>query len=222
MLSDKESADIFDRKPISLNNEPARRALQQLVDFIYTYKYSPFEVTRFDEYNSYLYANASNAVFLRGWVGYHKQYKAFLRDTSHIADMEIAPLPHFEGHTTSGVFGGWSLMISKFSNRKEEAQKFIQFMFEKENQEILYNVGGYLPINSEVYSDSAFTSQHKELGRIQQYLSWGKHRPFLEDYTKLSEVMSRHFHKALTNEISVQKALQAASKQINDERNAAQ
>ena len=220
MLSDEESSIIFDRRPISLNNEAARRALQQLVDLIHRYKYSPYDVTRFDEYNSYLYANASNAVFLRGWVGFHKQYKWFLKDTSHIADMEIAPLPHFKGHTTSGVFGGWSLMISKFSNRKEEARKFIEFMFEKENQEILYNVGGYLPINSEVYRDTAFTKEHKELARIQQYFSWGRHRPFLEDYTKLSEVMSRHFHRALKNEISVQKALQAASKQINDEGNA--
>ena len=218
MLSVKEGEEIFKSSNVNLNVKPARRALKQLVDLIYTYKYSPPEVTRLDEYNSYLYANENNAVFLRGWIGYHKQYKNFLKDTTNISNMEIAPLPHFEGNNTSSVFGGWSLMISKFSNRKEEAKKFIDFMFQKENQEILYDEGGYLPINTQVYSDTAFLNKHKELIQIQKLLSWGKHRPFLENYTRLSEIMSRYFHQALTGEISVDEALASATKQINNER----
>jgi multiple sugar transport system substrate-binding protein len=218
MLSDEESDDLFYKNNINLNTKSAERALNNLVGFIHSYKYSPFDVTRFDEYNSYLYANENNAVFLRGWVGYHKQYKNFLKDTSNISNMEIAPLPHYKGINTSGIFGGWSLMISKFSSRKEEAQKFINFMFEKENQEILYEEGGYLPINTQVYSDSLFLNKHKELVQIQKLLVWGKHRPFLENYTRLSEIMSRYFHKALKGEISVKEALNSASKQINNEK----
>lgn len=218
MLSNEESQSIFQKSEINLNTPPASRALKQLVDFIYTYKFSPYEVTRFDEYNSYIYANENNAVFLRGWVGFHKQYKGFLEDTSNIANMEIAPLPHFKENNTSSVFGGWSLMISKFSNRKEEALKFINFMFQKENQQILYEEGGYLPINTEVYDDSMYIKKHKELLQIQKLLSWGKHRPFLENYTRLSEIMSRSFHKALKNEVSVDEALTLASKQINNEK----
>ncbi len=108
MLSNQESDKIFYNKPINLDVPPAKRALNQLVDFINKYKFSPPEVTRFDEFNSYLYANANNAVFLRGWVGYHKQYKSFLKDTSNVSKMGIAPMPHFKGVNTSSVFGGWS------------------------------------------------------------------------------------------------------------------
>ena len=218
LLSPEESENIFQKDNIDLNTAAAKKALQLLVDFIYADKFSPYEVTQFDEYNSYIYANEKDAVFLRGWVGYHKQYKDFLKDTSNVSNMEIAPLPHFKGNNTSGVFGGWSLMISKFSNRKEEALKFINFMFEKENQEILYEDGGYLPINTEVYRDSMFIKKHKELAQIERLLQWGKHRPFLENYTKLSEIMSRYFHKALKNEISVNEALTSASLQINNEK----
>jgi multiple sugar transport system substrate-binding protein len=218
LLSDEESDSIFYKTPINLNTPPTTRALQQLVDFIYRYKISPYEVTQFDEYNSYLYANSHNAVFLRGWLGYHKQYKSFLADTSNAVNMEIAPLPHFQGNRTSSVFGGWSLMISKFSNRKEEAIKFINFMFQKENQEILYEEGGFLPINNEVYQDSIYLNKHPELSKIQDLLLWAKHRPSLENYTRLSEVMSRYFHKALKNEMSVREALISASAQVNNEK----
>lgn len=218
LLSEKESENIFYKEPIILNKEPARKALQQLVDFIHKYNFSPIEVTRFDEFASYIYANENNAVFLRGWVGFHKQYKKFLKDSSHIIDMAIAPLPHFEGNKSSGVFGGWSLMISKFSDRKEEAIKFIKFMFEKENQKILYEEGGVIPVNEEVFRDANYLKDHKELLQIQKLLQWGKHRPFLENYTRISEIMSRQFHKALKKEISVSDALDFASQQINNEK----
>lgn len=218
MLSDKESRDIFKNNMVDFTSPAANKALKQLVDLIYRYKASPMEVTGFDEYKSYIYANEKNAVFLRGWIGYNKQYKNFLKDTSTAGKMEIAPLPHFKGNNTSSVFGGWSLMISRFSERKEEALKFIEFMFQKENQEILYDYGGLLPINAEVYKDTVYLNKHRELYQIQRLLSWAKNRPVLENYTQLSEIMSRWFHRALCNEIPVGEALNAASKQINREK----
>jgi len=166
LLSEEESNKIFNNYRINLKTEAAHRALKQLVDLIHRYKYSPYEVTRMDEYLSYLYANDNNAVFLRGWVGFNKQYKNFLKDTSNVKNLAIAPLPHFKGCSTSGVFGGWSLMISKFSNRKEEALQFIKFMFEKENQKILYEEGGVIPVNEEVFNDSLYLKNHTELVQI--------------------------------------------------------
>ncbi len=229
MLSDEESERIFrsdaaGRDPllassggsrIQLDTLPARRALQTMVDMIHTYRFSPVDVTRFDEPASYLYAMEHNAVFLRGWAGFHTQYRDLLTDTSKIADMDIAPVPHFDGHTTSSVFGGWCLMISKFSERKAEALSFIDFMFQKENQEILYEDGGYLPVNKEVYRDAAFLTSHPRLGQASKLQKWGRHRPFLENYTELSGIMARYFHQALADEISVKDALAAASNQIN-------
>lgn len=218
MISTEESGKIFGGNRIELNVPETKRALQQLVDLVHTHKFSPYDVTRFDELNSYLYANEQNAVFLRGWVGYHKQYKNFLADTSNIPNLEIAPLPHFKNHSTSSVYGGWSLMISQFSSRKEEALKFIAFMFQKENQQLLYDEGGYLPVNTMVYEDSAYLASHPELAHIQRLMKWGRHRPSLENYTRISEIMSRLFHKALKKEISVDEALALASKQINNEK----
>ena len=75
-----------------------------------------------------------------------------------------------------------------------------------------------MPINTEVYTDSLYLEKHKELAQIQKLLAWGKHRPFLENYTRLSEILSHSFHKALKNEITVDEALARATKQINNEK----
>ncbi|MFH1196213.1 MAG: extracellular solute-binding protein [bacterium] len=218
MVPENESNDVFNNYPINLNTPPIKAGLQRLVDFIHTYNFSPFAVTKLDEYNSYIYSNENNAVFLRGWIGYHKQYKRFLRDTSTAVNMEIAPLPHLKDNITSSVLGGWCLMISKFSNNKEEALKFVDFMFEKENQKILYEDGGVIPTNNEVFEDKVFVSEHPELVQIKKMLAWGKHRPFLENYTRISEIMALYFHKALKKEISVEEAVNSVSKQINSEK----
>ncbi len=218
LLTEKEIDDLFYNKTIDLDKEPARKSLQQLVDFIHKYKFTPKEVTRFDEFLSYLYTNENNAVFLRGWIGFHKQYKKFLKDTSNVKNMEVAPLPHFKGNNSSGVFGGWCLMISKFSNSKEEALKFIKFMFQKENQKILYEEGGVIPVNEEIFEDTLYLKNHKDLLQVKELLKWGKHRPLLKNYTRISEIMSHMFHKALKKEINVADALRLATMQINAEK----
>ncbi len=232
MLNDRESAKIFYQQSgdfrdpyatpstgsrMDLVTHSAERALQLMVNFVHSYKFSPAAVTQFDEFKSFRYAVDHDALFLKGWVGYPVQYRSLLspEDAAKIPEMGIAPMPHFEGDSTSSVFGGWSLMISKFSNRKSEALKFIRFMFEKENQEILYNYGGYLPVNDSVYQDDSFLGKHKRLVEAYRMLKWGRYRPFLQDYTRLSEIMAKYFHRALMNEISVKDALVQASKQIN-------
>ncbi|NLT50154.1 MAG: extracellular solute-binding protein [Ignavibacteria bacterium] len=218
LLSPAEMNNIFYGKNINLDNYSVKRSLNLMSDFINKYKYSPLNVLKFDETRSYFYTNANDAVFLRGWIGYHKQYKRQLPDTSKLKYLEIAPMPHFEGEKTASVFGGWNLMISKTSSRKEESVKFLKFMFEKESQEILYETGGMLPVNNEVYSDTNFTKKHPELLRIKEILKWGKHRPSLENYTKISEIITHFFHLALKNEISVDDAILVATEKINKEK----
>jgi len=215
MLSKDQSDKIFLENPFNLHTDYSSRALQQMVDFIYKYKFTPTNVTDYDDFTAYINGYEKNAVFQRGWIGFPKHFKEYLKDTTKIKNMHLAPLPHFEGNKTSSVFGGWSLMISKFSERKEEALKFILFLFEKENQIILYEKGGYLPVNTDVYSDSLFMAKNEELKTLIEIIPWAKHRPFIENYTRLSKIMSKQFHKALRSEITVSEALDKVNEKIN-------
>jgi len=218
MLTNEESDSMFLGNKINLNTASAVRVLRDLVDFIYKYKFTPLEVTKFDEYASYAYANEKDAVTLRAWLGYDKQYKGLLSDTSKIRLFGIAPLPHYKHSNTSAVLGGWCLMVSKYSPRQEEALKFVKFMFDVESQKLLYEYGGYLPVNMKVYSDSAYIKSYPELLQWLELLKWGRHRPQLSNYTRISEIMARAFHRVLRKEISVESALKLATTQINEEK----
>jgi multiple sugar transport system substrate-binding protein len=218
MLSAEESAVIFDGDQVNLNTEAAQKGLQLMVDLIYRYKLTPPVITEFDGYKSYIYANRHDAIFLRGWTGFHKHYVNDVSDTSKIKYALLAPLPHFKGRPASSVFGGWNLMISKNSTKKEEAVKFLKFTFRREIQQILYTKGGFIPINLDVYSNPAFITKYKELNDIKKIIESGRHRPFKENYTKISDIMSLYLHKALIRELNVEEALDNATQAINSKR----
>ena len=109
-------------------------------------------------------------------------------------------------------------MISKNSTKRDACLKFLKFAFRKDIQQILYALGGYIPVNKEVYDDYDYMDKHRGLTYILKLFEWGRHRPYKESYTKISDIMSIYLHKALKNEMGVQEALITASQAINSQR----
>jgi multiple sugar transport system substrate-binding protein len=110
---------------------------------------------------------------------------AIAKDQLIFRNLRRAPLPHLKGTNPGSVFGGWNLMVSKFSSRIPEAVKFAQFLVSEEAQKIMFENGGYLPVNRKIYTDSSYTNLHPELLFYFQLLQNGVHRPFLEQYTTI-------------------------------------
>jgi multiple sugar transport system substrate-binding protein len=86
----------------------------------------------------------------------------------------------------------------------------------EESQKIMYEEGGYLPITKALYEDAEFIKKHPELEFFESLYKNGVHRPFLESYTNVSDILSFYLNKAIKKEISVDEALQEATKKIND------
>jgi len=107
-------------------------------------------------------------------------------------------------------------MVSKFSERIPEVIKFIKFLLTEEAQIIMYESGGYLPINKRLYQDSAFISKHTELKFFEGLYKTGVHRPFIEGYTNVSDILSYYLNMAIKKEITVDEALSEATKKINE------
>jgi len=205
----------FKGDTINLNTPIALKALNLLVDLVNNYGFVPKEVDSFDEFQCYLYALENDVPFFRGWPGLKQQYYGKIRNYKKIDGIKVAPLPHFKGIKSSPVFGGWNLMIPNYSNKKSAAVEFIRFVLKNENQLILYEKSGFLPVSKHVYSDSANPLVASELKFFRKQLDRGFHRPFLADYTKISDIISFFVHRAIKSELPAEEALIEATRLIN-------
>ena len=151
-----QNQTLFSSDSVQLNTPEAMRILQLLVDMVHRYRMTPTIVTKYDELQCYLYGLRNDALFFRGWPGFLRHHRHVLEDSSKLQCLEKAPLPHFRGGRPAFVFGGWNLMISKYSTKTKAAIKFIKFAQRQENQKMMFQQGGYLPIIRSVYSDSLF------------------------------------------------------------------
>lgn len=214
-LSSDENHHIFDGDSVQLNSFQVRRGLTLLYNMINTWKFTPAVVLEFDELKSLNYALDNDALFLRGWPGYKIHHRSKVNYPEKLDLLTEVPLPHFDGEEKTGVFGGWNLMISKFSSKKEQAVKFLRYVLEERNQITYFRKAGYYPVLRTLYGDSEFARRNPQINVYDQLLNSGKHRPFRADYTHISDIMSYYFKMALKREITVQQAITTAMDKIN-------
>jgi len=184
-----------------------------MVDLVNKYKIAPGEVINFKENESYLEFLTNNGVFVRGWPALLIDYSKFAIENDVANNIRMAPTPHFENGEPVSVFGGWNLMISKLSPNIDESIIFIKYLLSEEAQNILHQEGGYLPINKLIYENEP----NEELLFFQQLMASGIYRPFLENYTKISDIIALYLNKAINQELSVDEALSRAKKKIISE-----
>ena len=200
---------------VKLDTPEAKKTLALLVNLVHKYKMTPPVVTKYDEFQCYLYALKNDGIFLRGWPGFLRHYRHIIKDTTKFHLLAKAPLPHFKNGRPAFVFGGWNLMISKYSQKKDAAIQFIKFAQRPENQKMFFAQGGYLPIMRSVYQDSLMLRREPDLIFYHDLMKNGFHRPYLVNYTKISDIVTYFIKLAIKKEISVDEALKRATLLIN-------
>ncbi|HCY77995.1 MAG TPA: hypothetical protein DHV28_18980 [Ignavibacteriales bacterium] len=200
---------------LSIDSPEGKKSLQLLVDLVNKYNVSPKSVIYLKENESYRLFAKDNAVFIRSWPSMIDDDNEYLTDEIR-AKLKMAPMPHLAGTKPGSVYGGWNLMISKFSEKLPEVIKFTRFLLSEESQKIMFEEGGYLPTNKELYKDENFIKKHPQLLFFEQLYKTGIHRPFLESYTNVSDILSFYLNKAIKQEYSVDDALKEATKKINE------
>ena len=189
-----------------------------MLDLVYRYKLTPPEVTTFREQDSYRFAYRNEIPFLRGWPSLDQTPSLYGADSMKVKRLKLAPFPHFEGHPSSGVFGGWNLMVSKHTSKYEAAMKFIRYMLSEESQKILIERGLYYPANKKFYEEPAYIEQYPVFQYYLSILEQGVHRPQVENYTEISEVLAYFLNRALRREIPPEQALASAEEMIQSNR----
>lgn len=210
--------DYFEKEGFNFNTPEAEKALQFLVDLLNKYKLVPPEATNYTEIPSYEYFIKNDGVFIRGWQSYDKDFKESPYDSLKEKLIRKAPIPYFAGGKPASVFGGWDLMIPKFSSKKKEVVDFVKFLLSDESQETLYKESGYYPVVSDFYEKSGYLAKYPEINDIKGLIATGVHRPSHEEYTRFSKIMSSYFVKALKREISAKEALSKCTSAIQFDR----
>lgn len=213
-----QQPDFFNKDMVKFNTYEGKKALQLLVDFVNKINITPKEVTAFDEFLCFQYALNHDVPFVRGWPGQLDHYKYLIEDTSKFDLFEIAALPHLKGNNIGSVLGGWNLMIPANSDKKWESFQFIYFLLREDNQRILAEKGGYIPIVSKLFDDEDFLLKNKQYNYYRELLLHGIHRPVLSDYTKISDIISYYVSQAIKQDISVDEALNEMTRQVNSKR----
>ncbi|HMK39279.1 MAG TPA: extracellular solute-binding protein, partial [Bacteroidota bacterium] len=213
--------DYFSTVGFNFDTPEGKRALQQLVDLIHRDGASPPIVTSFTEAPSYEYFIRNDGLFLRGWTTYDRDFIDQPVDTEKQRHMVKAPLPYIPGGRPASLFGGWNLMMSQFSKKKEAVVDFVKFLLRDDSQEVFYSVSRYYPVVASFYEDSASFRKYPEIAGIRELLKTGVHRPAAKDYTNYSKIMSHYFSLAIRNRISVDEAVKGATRDINADRSLA-
>jgi multiple sugar transport system substrate-binding protein len=212
-LAVSRNPDFFKNNSIPLISPAAEEALSTMVGFVET-NVTPKAVLDFEENLSYRYMLDHDGVFVRGWPNFIENFRRFYPDTGKLSTIGRAPLPHFTGENPTSVLGGWNLMVSKSSTKKEAAVEFIRFLESDTIQRLLFERAGYMPVVNSVYQDSVFLVSHPELRFYKKIMQNGFHRPALVEYTKTSNIISHFLHLAIKQELSVKDALKQANTMI--------
>ncbi|MDR3628659.1 MAG: extracellular solute-binding protein [Ignavibacteriaceae bacterium] len=213
-ILDNMNGKLMDNSSLMLNTPQAENALSYLTDLVNKYKISPVEVLRFKEDDSYKYYLQNNGVFLRGWTGLFQNNaigKKYINQKDNLVEV---PLPHIKGSKPASVFGGWDLMVSRFSSKIPESIRFIKFLMSEEAQKILFEEGGYIPINNRIYNDPSYNKESSRLECYYRLVQNGIYRPFSEQYTNVSDILSYYINLSLKGTLTPHDALYKANEKL--------
>jgi len=185
------------------------KALQRLIDFIYTDKISPESCLTMripaDAENVFI---SGRAVFLRSWMTAANQMET--SPTSKVkGKWDVVPLPSADGKAAGpGCLGTWNLGISAFSKHPEPTGEAIQWLTSLAQQTARYLGNGNLPARSAVFDDPKVQATYTYVDRLKPAFASLKPRPVTPYYSQMSaDALQPNFGAAMTRQKSPEQAI---------------
>jgi multiple sugar transport system substrate-binding protein len=146
-----------------------------------------------------------NAVFMRNWP-----YAVGLIEGDDESpaqeNLELAPLPTFDGDGTISALGGFNNAVSAFSEHPDEATEFILWLGTDPEPQTMLGERGTPPSMAAVYDDLADDPVMEILGDV---LPDARARPPIPEWPEISDVMQRELFAAYNGDQDPQAAIDA-------------
>jgi len=199
---------------ISIDQPENRVALQFMHDLIWKQKISPPNTyTEMKEEEVRTYFQAGNALFERNWPyawSLHQRPDSPVR-----GKIGVAPLPAPDSGESVSTLGGWHIGLSRFSDRKLQGIKFIQFVTAYETQKRLALGLGWTPGRRDLYSDPDILARQPHFAKLKTVFQKAQPRPIVPYYTQLSAIVQKQLNRVLADKDTADRALDEAQREIN-------
>jgi multiple sugar transport system substrate-binding protein len=181
----------------AVHEGPAVEAVRFVRDNIIG-KAAPRGVLTYQEPESLDLFVQGKAAFHRNWP-YAWQVSNNPERSAVAGKVGIAKLPHFPGGESYATLGGWQLGISSYSENKEAAWKFVEFISSPRMQKFIAVKAGLAPTRKALYEDEEIINAYPQFAQMQEVFFTAYPRPRTPLYPAASNILQRYFSKAISN-----------------------
>jgi trehalose/maltose transport system substrate-binding protein len=201
---------VEDDGTISIDNVKAILAVEVAETWVGTI--SPGDVANRSPLDSLRLWLAGDAVFAREWqdaIAYSEAPDSAIRGKIGVAALPVGE----HGDASAATLGGWSLAISRYSTRRDEATALVRFLASAE-AERTYEVGalGKLPATAALYEDPGVTRALPELATFRGIIANAVLRPAAqtgEAYGRVSVDFAVSINRSLKQDAFAEDFLQS-------------
>ena len=206
--------DLDENGEFTMNNDNTIEALE-FVEGLIADGISPESVLNAKPDDSRAIFEEGQALFMRNWTYAYANAQA---ETSKVAgNVGVAALPLGpNGESSSGTLGGWNYVINTYSENKEAAKVFVEFMASEEAQKIQVQMRSTLPAIEALYDDAEVQEVLPYIADAKTAVAEAQPRPQVRDYATISSVFQQYFHAALTGNQDNASAMEAMDAELNE------
>ncbi|MFA5015006.1 MAG: ABC transporter substrate-binding protein [Actinomycetota bacterium] len=212
--------EFFDEQGnVTVNTAAGEKALQTMVDYIYTEKIAPESILTYKPNDAMTLFRQGRAIFM---VVQDYVWPMLNEDDSPVKDqVMMTRVPYFEGYDDASTvcMGGWILILNPYSENKEAAVKLIKHLTTYKAGLEMGVVTGCMPAIEGIENDEVLLENYPIAKTLYEDFMVGNVRPSAQaglEYPELSHIMQLEIHAALTNQKSVEQALTDAQTSIEE------
>ena len=183
---------------VTVDNDQAVAAMDRATKWVNGI--SPEGVTTYTEQETENVWVAGNAAFARNWP---YLYASSQGSDSTKGKVGFSPLPKGDGaeDKSAATIGGWSMMVSKYSEEQDAAIEFTKYMVSPELQLSYAIERTHMPTIPAVYDESALAAASDFIPQMKSIFDGAVGRPSAQTgdlYPELSTVFYQQLNQALT------------------------
>jgi len=199
-----------DGKTVVLDSPENEQALQLMTDMIHKYGVAPLDNLSLTVDDARIVFNQGKALFNVSWDYAWGNYQA--ADSPIKDKVGMPPMPVFPGKAPVSVLGGWGLAVNNYSQNKDTAVAFVQFLSDPEQIRFLLKNTRQSYSNQKIMSESAYTATNPVYTRaLARDYAITVSRPVTPRLAEIVDAFDQYLMPVVFNKAPAKDALRAAS-----------